>query len=96
MAVRLLRLEFEVFGKVQGVFFRKFTKKKSEELGLKGWCMNTDQNTVRGIVEGAADSINVMKKWLREEGSPNSKIENAIFNEKSIAELSFHNFEIRR
>lgn len=95
MAAQLLRLEFEIFGKVQGVFFRKYTKKKCEELGLKGWCMNTDQLTVRGVAEGTKERINVLKQWLREEGSPSSKIENAIFNEKSITELSFQRFEIR-
>lgn len=96
MAAQLLRLEFEVFGKVQGVFFRKYTKNKCKELGLKGWCMNTDKLTVQGVVEGATDKINVMKHWLREEGSPSSKIEKAVFNEKPISALSFQNFEIRR
>ena len=34
--VGLIHLDFEVFGKVQGVFFRKYTQKKGNELGLRG------------------------------------------------------------
>ena len=41
-------IEFEVFGKVQGVFFRKFTAAKAEELKLAGWVFNHESGTVRG------------------------------------------------
>ncbi len=33
--------DFEVAGTVQGVFFRKHTKKTADALGIVGWCMNT-------------------------------------------------------
>lgn len=95
--LKLLRLEFEVYGKVQGVFFRKYTKEKSDELGLKGWCMNTERNTVRGVIEGDAERVTAMKKWLQETGSPKSKIEKlVVISETPIGEFSFHVFEIRR
>ena len=42
---------FEVSGRVQGVFFRKFTKAKAIELGLTGWCRNTTWDTVEGEFE---------------------------------------------
>ena len=32
----LLALEYEVFGKVQGVFFRKFTNEKAQRKGISG------------------------------------------------------------
>jgi len=31
----LVRLDFEAFGKVQGVFFRKYTQKKAKELNVR-------------------------------------------------------------
>ena len=37
----LIAVDFEVFGKVQGVFFRKFTNEKANSLGLRGWVKNT-------------------------------------------------------
>jgi len=41
---------FEVFGKVQGVFFRKHTQRRAQELGLAGWVANTAAKTVVGEV----------------------------------------------
>jgi len=93
----LIALEFEVFGKVQGVFFRKFTTSKSKELGLHGWVQNTDKGTVLGELEGPADKVRAMKKWLRDSGSPKSKIVKAEFrNERNIPRFSFSSFDIRR
>ena len=46
---------FEVFGKVQGVFFRKYTQAKARELDLAGWCLNTDRKSVQGAACGGAD-----------------------------------------
>eukprot|EP00751_Fragilariopsis_kerguelensis_P023046 CAMPEP_0170885624 /NCGR_PEP_ID=MMETSP0734-20130129/36038_1 /TAXON_ID=186038 /ORGANISM="Fragilariopsis kerguelensis, Strain L26-C5" /LENGTH=73 /DNA_ID=CAMNT_0011271167 /DNA_START=55 /DNA_END=272 /DNA_ORIENTATION=+ len=39
---------FEVFGKVQGVSFRRYTQKKALELEMRGWIRNTYRNTVEG------------------------------------------------
>ncbi|XP_035738793.1 acylphosphatase-1-like [Vespa mandarinia] len=94
---KILSLDFEVFGTVQGVFFRKYTQKKSQELGLKGWCMNTDRGTVVGQLEGEQSKVEEMKRWLQCTGSPQSAIEKAIFkNEKEIMQSSFTSFDIRK
>ena len=50
--IKMQRLEYEVFGKVQGVFFRKYTKKEADKLKLTGWVMNTDKGTVVGVADG--------------------------------------------
>ncbi|KAF9418787.1 hypothetical protein HW555_004454 [Spodoptera exigua] len=89
--------DFEVFGKVQGVYFRKHTQKKAIELGLKGWVMNTAQGTVVGQIQGPAVAVEDMKIWLQKVGSPKSRIEKAAFrNEGPIASCAFRTFEIRR
>ena len=46
------QIEFEVHGKVQGVFFRKYTKKEADRLNLTGWVMNTTHKTVVGTAVG--------------------------------------------
>ncbi|KPJ17166.1 Acylphosphatase-1 [Papilio machaon] len=95
MALR--SVDFEVFGRVQGVFFRKFTKQEAEKLGLKGWCMNTSKGTVQGQLQGPSDNVENMMRWLRTTGSPSSQIEKAEFkNEKDITEYSFNDFSIRK
>ncbi|CAH1109736.1 unnamed protein product [Psylliodes chrysocephalus] len=57
---KLLSVDFEVFGKVQGVFFRKNTEKEANNLGVRGWCMNTQKNTVKGVIQGSPEKINEM------------------------------------
>ncbi|XP_037799379.1 uncharacterized protein LOC119594390 isoform X1 [Penaeus monodon] len=56
----LLALDFEVFGTVQGVFFRKYTHDQGVKLGLRGWCMNTYHGTVVGQLEGPRDKVALM------------------------------------
>lgn len=38
---RMKRVRFEVYGRVQGVFFRKYTCMKAEQLRLRGYVQNT-------------------------------------------------------
>lgn len=89
--------EFEVFGKVQGVFFRKYTKKQADALNLTGWCMNTRSGTVKGEMEGIESDINKMKKWLESTGSPQSNITKAEFSPlKTVSTTTYDSFTIRK
>ncbi|PSN41638.1 Acylphosphatase-2 [Blattella germanica] len=97
MSSPLKSVNFEVFGKVQGVFFRKYTDLEAKRLGLRGWCMNTDKGTVTGTMEGPERKVEEMKKWLVSVGSPKSRIERAEFkNEKNVEKYSFQEFRIKR
>ncbi|GBN33628.1 Acylphosphatase-2 [Araneus ventricosus] len=93
----LQSVDFEVFGIVQGVFFRKYTRDKGKDLNLKGWCMNTSKGTVVGTMQGKEENIEEMKNWLRRTGSPMSKIEKCIFtNERHISKEEFSDFFIKK
>ncbi len=86
-----------MFGTVQGVFFRKYTKQQATELNLVGWVQNTERDTVEGYMEGEKSNIDQMKNWLQTTGSPRSKITKVQFtNEKSITKLTGNTFDIRR
>ncbi|KAJ8716492.1 hypothetical protein PYW07_003119 [Mythimna separata] len=90
-------VDFEVFGKVQGVFFRKHTKEQAEKLGLRGWCKNTAQGTVLGHMQGPDDKIESMMLWLKTKGSPASKIEKCEFrNQAELTDYTFVDFNIRK
>ncbi|GLV40219.1 uncharacterized protein CBL_03633 [Carabus blaptoides fortunei] len=94
---KLLSVDFEVFGVVQGVFFRKYTEKQSKLLGVKGWCMNTRHGTVKGTIQGEESAVQNMKQWLHSTGSPSSRIDKCKFsNEEEITSLSYKDFAIRR
>ena len=45
------------------------------------WVKNTRYGTVIGEAEGAADSVEALRKWLSETGSPKSRIDRAEFKE---------------
>ena len=88
---------FEVFGRVQGVLFRRHAQKEAQRLGLVGTVRNTQRGTVEGVIQGSAESVDAMKVWLRETGSPKSRIDGAAFSEeKEIDTPFFHEFQIIR
>ncbi|CAD8159012.1 unnamed protein product [Paramecium octaurelia] len=90
---QLYSFQFEVFGKVQGVYFRKFTQLKAQELDLVGWVQNTKKGTVIGIAQGRR--TNELKEWLQNTGSPKSIIKKTEFkNDKIIDELEYDQFDI--
>ena len=89
-------VHFEITGIVQGVFFRKFTNAKAQELKLSGWVRNTDKGTVEGEAEGSTRAIELFKRWLKDTGSPKSRIDAAVFTEEQITTgKRFTSFEIR-
>ncbi|XP_070577629.1 acylphosphatase-1-like isoform X1 [Ptychodera flava] len=92
----LMSVDFEVFGKVQGVFFRKYTQKNAKKFGLVGWVQNTPKGTVLGQMQGRADKIRSMKVWLEREGSPMSRIDRAEYrNERGITAVDFSAFQVK-
>ncbi|KXS13315.1 acylphosphatase-1-like protein [Gonapodya prolifera JEL478] len=93
----LVSSAFEVWGVVQGVFFRKYTSRRAIELGLVGWVKNTDRGTVQGVMEGERKKVETMKIWLRTRGSPQSRIDRVEFsNETDIEALQYEDFSIKK
>ena len=92
MKKQYITTKFEVSGRVQGVFFRKSTKDKADELGIWGWVRNTARGTVEGEFEYVTQSTNydekieVFRHWLCNIGSPHSKIDNCTFGEKVVSD----------
>ncbi|KAH8353780.1 hypothetical protein KR059_011253 [Drosophila kikkawai] len=88
--------QFEVFGKVKGVNFRRHVLRKARTLGLRGWCMNSQENTVRGYIEGPSAEMDVMKEWLKTTGSPESEVKMVKFSShRQSQRYGYTNFEIR-
>ncbi|XP_015242344.1 acylphosphatase-1 [Cyprinodon tularosa] len=91
----LVAVDYEVFGKVQGVFFRKYTQAEGKKLGLVGWVQNTEAGTVQGQLQGPRSSVEKMQEWLRSTGSPKSRITKVEFrNEKTIESLEHSSFNV--
>ena len=97
IAKKIKSVDFEIFGRVQGVFFRKYIQKEAINLNIVGWCMNTERDTVIGQIQGTEKSIKNMKEGLAKKGSPKSKILKANFKEENeISLLKFESFEIKK
>lgn len=55
----------QVFGRVQGVFFRASTKEKADMLGIKGWVKNEPDSSVLIIATGSGKQLEELEAWCR-------------------------------
>lgn len=71
----LARAHLFIEGRVQGVFYRAFTREVALSLGLNGWVMNLRDGRVEALFEGEKDSI---EKAIREcyKGPPGARVTN--------------------
>lgn len=64
-----------ISGRVQGVFYRAFTKEVADSLGLKGWVRNLRDGRVEASFEGDEDKISIAIERCKE-GPPYAKVDN--------------------
>uniref|UniRef100_A0A8C6CRV8 Acylphosphatase n=1 Tax=Moschus moschiferus TaxID=68415 RepID=A0A8C6CRV8_MOSMO len=60
----LKSVDYEVFGRVQGVCFRMYTEDEARKIGVVGWVKNTSKGTVTGQVQGPEEKVNSIKTPL--------------------------------
>jgi acylphosphatase len=79
-------VQLTITGKVQGVFFRKYTKSKAIELGVTGFVKNQFDGSV--YIEATADSVSHQKfiEWCNH-GPDMAKVD-----EVQIVEIPLKNF----
>ena len=63
-----------VSGRVQGVFFRDFTRQEAARRGLAGWVRNLPDGTVELRVRGPAEKLEALRGRLRE-GPPAARVD---------------------
>ncbi|KTW30427.1 uncharacterized protein T551_01710 [Pneumocystis jirovecii RU7] len=80
----IIRIHFEVWGHVQGVYFRNYIVEKANSLSIVGWCRNTSSGSVEIEAEGTKHNLDAFKEWLQYEGSPLSRVDNLIAKEISV------------
>lgn len=59
------RLSAIVHGRVQGVFFRDFTRRQAWALGLTGYVRNLPDGTVAVVAEGPRDALQQLLERIR-------------------------------
>ena len=81
-----------VTGRVQGVFFRAWTRDEAETLGVTGWIRNCSDGSVETHVEGRADDVHELIETIRE-GPPGARVDKV---EIETADPEGHrSFEVR-
>ena len=85
--MEILHYNILVKGKVQGVWFRKYTKEKAEVLGLKGYVKNEVSKNVYIEAEG---SIDILTKFIEclYEGSPFSRVSEVVYESGELQNYS--------
>ena len=61
----MIKSKFLIQGRVQGIFFRKSTKRIAENLGIYGWVRNLPTGEVEVLAIGKQKAINEFIKWLK-------------------------------
>lgn len=88
-----IRAHLIIHGKVQGVYYRAFTKELADSLGLKGWVRNLPDRTVEAVFEGDREIIEIAVKKCHV-GPPFSMVANIELKWEETLE-GFSDFRIR-
>ncbi len=68
-----IRARVKVTGRVQGVFFRAYTKEEAEKLNLTGWVKNLPTGEVEVLIEGEEEQVKALIDWFWK-GPPYAKV----------------------
>lgn len=88
-----VRAHVFVAGRVQGVFFRAYTRDEALRLGVKGWVRNLPDGRVEAVFEGEREAVERMIEFCRR-GPPAAEVEKVeVYWETPTGEFS--TFRIR-
>ena len=68
------RVHLLIRGRVQGVFYRAFTRDIAGHLGIKGWVRNLYDGSVEALFEGSKEDIEQAIKHCQM-GPPGARVE---------------------
>jgi acylphosphatase len=86
-------LTINIFGLVQGVGFRYYTKKKAEELNIVGTVENLNDGTVMIQASGSEGAMLSFLKWCHK-GPPTGRVDKLHYFENDGIDLD--GFSIKR
>jgi len=81
-----------VVGRVQGVFYRAWTREQARELGVRGWVRNCPDGRVEAHVEGEEAAVSEMVGRMRD-GPPAAEVQD--LRTWDVECCNFDGFEVR-
>ncbi len=88
------RVSARITGRVQGVGFRNFTRRRARRLDVTGWVRNESDGSVRLEAEGPTDALESLVEAVHE-GPRMARVE-AVDVDWSEADAAFEVFQVRR
>ena len=85
-------LTAKIYGKVQGVWFRKYTYNFAKDIGLVGMVKNLGDGTVLVNASGSDKNLEKFKEYL-DDGSPNSRVDKIDYSWEDSS-IDYSTFEI--
>ena len=67
------RVHVIISGRVQGVFFRAYTREAATALKLTGWVRNLHDGSVEAVLEGEDKNVESMLEWCKK-GPPHAVV----------------------
>jgi acylphosphatase len=61
----MIAVHVRVSGRVQGVFYRAFTRERAKALGVNGWVRNVPGGGVEALLEGERKNVGEMLKAMK-------------------------------
>lgn len=89
----LFTKEILITGKVQGVFFRKYTCEAATAIGVTGFVKNLPDQSVYILATGTDEQLETFINWCWQ-GSPRSKVEKVEVKEMKLQQ--FKSFQVER
>ena len=92
MKIRKKHYSILVQGRVQGVWFRKYTQQAAKTYDLHGFVLNKPDGTVYIEAEGEETNLDLLINWLNK-GSPMSEVKDVKVLEGDL--VGFPDFTMR-
>ncbi|MEQ1799732.1 MAG: acylphosphatase [Lacibacter sp.] len=89
----LFTKEIIITGKVQGVFFRRYTCEAADAIGITGFVKNHPDQSVYILATGTNEQLEEFINWCWQ-GSPRSKVEKVEVKETGVQQ--FNSFKVER
>ena len=89
----MMTVQVRVEGRVQGVYFRDYTRREALKQGVTGWVRNCSDGSVEAIVSGPEKSVEAMLDWFQI-GSPHARVLAVKVKEITLPQ-DFADFHIR-
>ncbi|WP_417789936.1 acylphosphatase [Terasakiella pusilla] len=75
-------VHLKITGRVQGVWYRAWTRETAESLGLNGWVRNRLDGSVEALVSGQAGNVDELTKRCRD-GPSAAKVDSVTVTERT-------------